>query len=415
MENSGFYYKKNEFFIEKLSWKQLIEKYGTPLVVFSKKKITHNINNFRSAFLSFFPEMEIFYPLKANYCPRLLKIFLEAGLNVEVMSEMEYAIARKTGFPANQIIWNGPGKSTEELKLMIRDGIKMINVDSNSELNDIEILAKKAKKVTSVSLRIIPDKLRWSHPNIKNNNRFGFVSDDVISICNQVKKMPFLKFQGIHLHMHINQTDIACYRESIKDIMPVLKTIENHGFPISILNLGGGFPTNSVLTSKNILLKDFAKEIAKNILTLHNRPKLYFEPGRNLIGDAAVALTKIIRRKLKKHNNWLITDIASNVLIPLDTAMYQVYPVKLSRTKMSRFHIGDHLCSFFGNIQENVKLPSTINENDYLIIKNIGAYTLSMAEHYGTLIPSSILVDGQRITRIYDSLSIPEFLRSLKF
>lgn len=370
----------------KKDYSQYINKYGTPLVIFFKERIIQNMDFIKQQFKEI-KKTSYFYALKANYNPTILNIIKNAGFGAEVMSEFELKLALQTGFDPSKIIFNGVGKTDSAIKLATDNNIRYLIIDSISEANKLAKLNKK-----------IPILIRC-HPNLdKSKEKFLFVQKgsklglnirgreikEVLKIISQSN----LKFEGFSFNIYSRQKNFANHSVAIDSLIKFINSLPKHTqSKIKVIDIGGGF--ESPLFMKNKL---GVSNKTINFFNEHNF-ELIIEPGRSIVNDSGIVLTKVITKKKSNLITYLVVDIATNYLIPLPLAYYPV--ATQNKSRLSKYSIVDGICSTAGTINSSVML-SKVNENNVLIILNCGAYTYNMYEHFYDLRPTILLIDGKK-------------------
>ncbi len=392
-------YKNNNFYIEKIKAENLIRKYGSPIYCYSNKKLVENINNFKDSFKSFSPL--ICFSVKSNYNSAILKIIKEHGLGADVVSDGELKKVLSLGFKPNKIVYSGVGKKFEELKFAISKNILLINVESESEIKNIQKLAKRFGKKVSVGLRLNPNIDAKTNTKISTGrmqDKFGLNSSDIIKILKKFKDSGNIKIKCLSVHIGSQITKNKPYNNVL---VVINKILSKSRYKFEYIDLGGGM---GIKYNKNNKKLDYSK-LSKNIFKFSkkNDCKIIFEPGRSIVGNTAVLLTKVIYIKNNSNKKFIIIDAGMNDLIrpALYNATHDIIPLtkKSSRNSSSHDFVGP-ICETSDRFLKT-KNYQKINEGDNLAIKDVGAYGIVLASNYNLRPrPIEIIVNNSNIKKI---------------
>jgi len=338
----------------------------------------------------------ISYAVKANYLGRILQNAEKIGLGVEVMSLFELKLAREAKIPSKNIIFNGPAKTVEELDYALGEEIEHINVDSMNELVLIEKLAKKKNLVQPITVRIHPqlDEKTERKMLIKKNSKLGIDYSRGVKLFEFAEKSENLNPVGVHTHIGTNLTSHEFYDELLEFINKYINDLDKkHDISIENINLGGGLASKSTLDGSGFQIAKLGEQISSHISNIEDKT-IIFEPGRYLIEDSFVAITKVLRTKKSWGRKWAFTDIGANSLIPLRYSHYKVIP-QIFKGKGQYTNIGGPLCLPVDVITDEA-VDFEITEEDLLIVLNCGAYTISMSEQFGYPRPSVYALNQER-------------------
>ena len=374
--------RKNNLCIEKLSALKLAKKYETPFYCYSLSQLKNNFYIFSNTFKTIKPI--ICFSVKSNSNITLLRELKKMGSGADVVSIGELLKAIKAGINAKKIVFSGVGKTEEEIKKAIRKKVLLINVESESEVNLINKISKKLSKKTSIGIRLNPNVVGKTHKKISTggeNEKFGLVYNDCISLCQKIRKMKNLRLKGISVHIGSQITNIKPFKEVLS---VVNKIINKTKVDFQFVDLGGGMGISYSSKEKQLNLKQYAQLVKKFIKG--RNVKIIFEPGRFIIGNTAILITKIIYIKKSNNKNFIILDAGMNDLMrpALYNAQHQIIPLRRTN-KRFRGNI-----EFVGPICENSdkflsqKGFSQIKEGDYVGITHVGAYGMSLSSNYNT-------------------------------
>ncbi|MCE7741621.1 MAG: hypothetical protein GOP50_04120 [Candidatus Heimdallarchaeota archaeon] len=376
-------YKNKELHLNGKTIDSVLSKKETPIFIFLEERFLNNATELEQNLKKSIPNLFISYAIKANYLGRILHSAKKIGLGIEVMSLFELKLAREAKIPNKDIIFNGPAKTTEELEYALGEGIENINVDSMNELILIEKLAKKRNMVQPITVRIHPklDEKTERKMLIKKNSKLGIDYSRGVKLFEFAKKSENLNPVGVHTHIGTNLTSHNFYEELLEFMNKYISDLEKkHGISIENINLGGGLASKSTLDKSGFQIAKLGEQISSHISNIEDKT-IIFEPGRYLIEDSFVAITKVLRTKKSWGRKWAFTDIGANSLIPMRYTHYKVIPQNF-KGKGQYTNIGGPLCLPV-DVLTDESVDFEIEEEDLLMVLNCGAYTISMSEQFG--------------------------------
>ena len=375
-------YYKGKLFIEKSSVLNIARKNKTPFYLYSEKQIKENYLNFARIFRGINPL--ICFAAKANTNLTIMRLLGKLGSGADVVSGGELLKALKAGIKANKIVFSGVGKTEEELKLAIRKKILLINVESESEAILINKIGKKINKIIPIGFRLNPNIDAKTHKKIstgKSENKFGVSIKDFSSFYKKIEQFKNLRINALSVHIGSQILSDAPFKKTL-DVLS--KVIRDLNIKLKYVDLGGGFGIKYNKTDKQINLNNYAKLV-------HNFKKklncsIIFEPGRSLVGNTGILVSKIQYIKKGSNKNFIIIDAGMNDF--MRTALYDVnhniVPIT-KKNKMNKIPI-----EFVGPICETTckfvkyKHYQKIEEGDFVAITDVGAYGSSLSSNYNT-------------------------------
>ena len=392
-------YKKNIFHVDNISTEKLAKKFNTPLYCYSYFRIKKNITNIKNHFKKINPL--ICFSVKSNSNVKILKEINSLGCGADVVSKGEMMKALKAGIKPNKIVFSGVGKTYSELIYAINKSILLINVESKNELLVIEKLAKLKKKKIDIGIRLNPNinpKTLKQISTGKVGDKFGVSEDEFVDLVKYLKISKFLKLKCLSVHIG---SQILNYKPYEKMLKVIQRLIEKTKYSFEFIDLGGGIGIPYEKDSKKFNYKTFNFLIKKFLKK--NKSKIIFEPGRSILGDAGILLSKIIYIKKNKNKNFVIIDAAMNDF--MRTALYGTSHKIIPSIKNRK--ILNKKIEFVGPICEstdkflNIKKFQQLKEGDLIIICDVGAYGMSLASNYNVRpIPAEILVKGSKAQTI---------------
>ena len=392
-------YKKNEFFVEKVKSSFLAKKYSTPLYCYSFERMKDNIQSFKNTFKTINPL--ICFAVKANSNKILLSEISKLGLGADVVSGGELMKALKSGIKPNKIVFSGVGKTSEELKYAISKKILLINAESKSEILEIERIAKNKKRKIDIGIRINPNTDAKTLSQIstgKKENKFGISEEMTLNLIKYINSSKNLSLKCLSVHIGSQILDYRPYEKTLKVLDKILKKTK---FSFEYIDLGGGMGIDYDNKNKKLNLKKYCLSIKKFLR--RNKSKIIFEPGRSIIGNAGVLISKVIYIKKGSRKDFIILDAAMNDLIrpALYNAKHRIIPVKKSKIKSKKNY------EFVGPICESTdkflttKKFQKLKEKELIIICDVGAYGMSLGSNYNVRPkPAEILIKKSKIITI---------------
>ena len=387
--------RKNNLCVENIITQKLANKYKTPFYCYSLSQIKSNFYNFKNAFKYINPL--ICFSIKSNANLEILKELNKLGSGADVVSAGELFKAKKAGISSNKIVFSGIGKTQEEIKTAIKKRVLLINIESESEANLINKISRQMSKITPVGVRLNPNITARTHKKISTggkDEKFGLVYEDFIKLCYKIKKMKNMKLEGLSVHIGSQITNI----EPFKNVLFIInKIFKRTNINFKYIDLGGGMGISYSNKEKQLNLKSYA-QLVHNFIKNKNT-KIIFEPGRFILGNAAILVSKIIYIKKSINKSFIILDAGMNDLMrpALYDARHQIIPLKMQK-KLIKGNI-----EFVGPICESAdkflskKNFSKINEGDFVALTDVGAYGMSLSSNYNTRpISAEIIVSGSK-------------------
>jgi diaminopimelate decarboxylase len=386
--------------IDNVNVNELTKKFGSPIFVFSEKEIEDKYNTLYEAFSSRYPDVEFGWSYKTNYLNEICKIFHRLGSCAEVVSEFEYQKARALGIEGTDIIFNGPYKPKEDLKIAVQEGAK-IHIDHLFEINDLEEIADELNIKIPVAIRVNMDTgvyPQWS--------RFGFNYDngEAYEAVKRINEGTKLYLTGLHTHIGTFMLDANAYSIATTKLMKLKEQVESaFGYEIEYIDLGGGFASKSnlkgIYQSAEVIVPtadDYAEAITNAIYDNNKSdklPKLYLETGRHLIDEAGYLLTSVWGyKRFPDGKKGYILDAGVNILY---TSTWYNFNIELDKK-----YDGDNepsmlngpLCMNIDIIEENLMLPP-LDRGSVLTISPVGAYNYTQAMQFIRYKPAVVLID----------------------
>jgi len=392
-------YLNKSFSIESIKAKYLAKKFGTPIYCYSYERLKKNIIKFKNNFKSFNPL--ICFSVKSNTNVSLLREIrkLECGADIVSIGELMKAI--KAGFNPKKIVFSGVGKTFEELNYAINKKILLINAESRSEIKQIEKIAKSKKKIVDIGIRLNPNTDAKTINKIstgKKKDKFGLTEKTFFELVRYTKNSKHINLKCLSVHIGSQIINNLPYEKMLKVIDKVIKKTK-HKF--EFVDLGGGMGIAYNNKTKKLNYKKY--NIAINKFLKKNNSKIIFEPGRSIIGNTGVLISKIIYIKKTKNRDFIILDSAMNDLMrpALYGSNHQIIPVIKKGSSSKKIY------EFVGPICESTdkfltsKNFQKLKEKDLVIICDVGAYGMSLSSNYNVRPkPIEILIKDSKINII---------------
>ncbi len=392
-------YVGNNLFVEKLSIKNILKKNKTPFYIYSESQIAFNFLKFVNTFKKTDPL--ICFAAKSNSNLNILRVLGKLGAGADVVSGGELLKALKAGIRPNKIVFSGVGKTEEELKIAINKKILLINCESESEAKLVNHLAKKLRKKVSIGFRLNPNVDAKTHKNIstgKAENKFGLSIKNFKIFLKTVKTFKNVKLEALSVHIGSQILNDTPFRKTLNVMSKLIKELKLN---LKYVDLGGGFGINYTDKEKPINLSKYSKLVYNFSKKLNC--KIIFEPGRSIIGNTGLLVSKIQFIKKGKNKNFIILDAGMNDFMrpALYEAFHKIIPIskKSSRMKGKVEFVGpicETTCKF--GIYKNYP---KINENEFVAITNVGAYGSSLSSNYNTRpLIAEILINRNKLRYI---------------
>ena len=374
--------RKNNLCVESIPVQKLAKRYRTPFYCYSLSQIKNNFNTFKNVFKTVRPL--ICFSLKSNSNLTILRELKKIGSGADVVSIGELLKAKKAGISSNKIVFSGIGKNQEEIIAAIKKKVLLINIESESEANLINQISKKMSRVTSVGIRLNPNITGKTHKKISTggrNEKFGLIYKDFLNLSEKIGKMKNMKLEGLSVHIGSQITNI----EPFKNVLSIINKISKKTkINFKFIDLGGGIGISYTNKENQLDLKKYAVLVKKFVK--NKKTKIIFEPGRFVVGNAGLLITKIIYIKKSANKNFIILDAGMNDLMrpALYDAKHEIIPIKKVK-KLIRGNI-----EFVGPVCESSdkfltkKNFTKIKEGDYVALSHVGAYGMTLSSNYNT-------------------------------
>lgn len=418
---NDFQYRGGQLWCEDVPVRRIAEKIGTPFYLYSYKTLRNHYSVFDQAFDAV-PHI-ICYSVKSNSNIAILRIFIQEGAGVDVVSGGELYRAIKAGVDPQKVVYSGVGKRVDEIEYALSNNILMFNCESSQELQTINDCAKRMNRKAGIALRINPDVDPKTHPHISTGlkeDKFGIPFKQAAEQYLQVKALPNIDIQGISCHIGSQITTVTPFLDALSRLKMLIKHLSENGIKIRYLDLGGGLGIN-YNEEKPPKPAEYANAVIKASSDLECTYIL--EPGRVFVGNAGIVVTKVLYTKANEGKNFIIVDAGMNDFIrpSFYGSYHHVEPViKKSNKTMSADIVGP-ICESSDFFAKNRRIEY-MEPGDLAAIMGAGAYGFCMASNYNSRPRiAEVLVKGNRFhiirkMEVYADLvrgeKIPSFLNT---
>lgn len=392
--------------IDGVSVKGLIAQYGSPLFVMSETQIRSNYQSSVQAFSTRYPKVQFAWSYKTHYNNAICRIFHQEGSWAEVVSGFEYRKALNNGVHGSKIIFNGPDKSDEDLKLAVVNG-SMIHIDHLEELYALTALCKELSKKAQVAIRVNMD--TGVYP-IWDRFGFNFENGQAWAALEKINASEFLELTGLHTHIGTYMLSSKAYSIATTKLTTLAKRCKDEfGTIIQYIDLGGGFPSANPLKGNfgvvNIpSIDEFADAITEGLLQANfsrsELPLLILESGRALVDDAGFLLgTVLASKKLSDGRKATIMDFGVNIMFTSFWYDHKISPAQEASDYQEDVVLYGPLCMNIDIIRDYISLP-LLNRGDHVVVHRVGAYNMTQWMQFIAMRPAIVLIDCNGDTHI---------------
>ncbi len=389
-------YKKEKLTFDGHNITLLAKKFKTPVYCYSFQKLKENILNFKKNFNKIKPL--ICFAVKSNANIKILKEIKKFDLGADVVSIGELMTAIKAGIKPQKIVFSGVGKTTSEIEYAVNKKLLLINAESKSEILEIEKIAKQKKTIVSIGIRLNPNTDAKTISQIstgKKENKFGVDKKMFLNLVEYSKNSKYLNLKCLSVHIG---SQILNQKPYEKMLTVVDKIIKKSNYKFEYVDLGGGMGIDYTHNNEKLDLKKYSQNIQKFLK--NNNSKIIFEPGRSIIGNTAILISKITYIKNGFNKDFIILDAAMNDLMrpALYNAKHKIIAAQKKRVLSKKTY------EFVGPICEStdkfltIKKFQKLREKEFIVICDVGAYGTSLASNYNIRPkPLELLIKGSKI------------------
>ncbi|MEY2929135.1 MAG: Diaminopimelate decarboxylase [Pseudomonadota bacterium] len=398
-QTSFIHANQGVLFAEDVSLETIANQFGTPTYIYSKNTLIQTFESFKKGLLK--TNHLVCFAVKANSNIAILNLFASLGAGFDIVSGGELERVLYAGGDPQKIVFSGVGKTASEIEAALKANILCFNVESRSELLRIEAVASKINIKAPISIRVNPDVDAKTHPYISTglkDNKFGVDFNQALALYLEAKGMSYIEIKGIDCHIGSQITELKPFVDALDRVLSLVDQLKKNDIHLSHVDIGGGIgicyqdesPPDFEIYTKEILSKIQSLDV-----------KIIFEPGRALVGNAGVLLSKVEYLKQNDVKHFAIIDAAMNDLMrpTLYDAYHEIKIVREHDTKLQSFDVVGPVCESGDFIAKNRSLK--LKENDLICIMSAGAYGMSMSSNYNSRgRAAEVMVDQDKIFEI---------------
>jgi diaminopimelate decarboxylase len=392
-----FEYRGERLHCEDVDLADLAERYGTPAYVYSRATMERHWRAFDSA-LGAHPHL-VCYAVKANSNLAVLSVLARLGSGFDIVSAGELERVLRAGGSAERVVFSGVGKGEAEMERALAAGIRCFNVESAAELERLAAVAARLGVVAPVSLRVNPDVDARTHPYIAtglNENKFGIPMDAADAVYGRAAELPSIRIEGVDCHIGSQLTELSPFVDALDRVLALVDRLDKRGIPIRHLDMGGGLGI-PYRDERPPQPAEYAAALLERVLD--RDLELLIEPGRAIVGNAGVLLTRVEYLKETPSHRFAVVDAAMNDLVrpALYQAWQDIVPVhRGGNAEPAVYEVVGPVCETGDFLGKGRRLA--IAAGDLLAVRSAGAYGFTMSSNYNTR-PRAVelLVDGARV------------------
>jgi diaminopimelate decarboxylase len=385
--------------LEGVPLERIAERFGTPCYAYSRAAIESAFDAFDQGLAGI--DHLVCYAVKANSNLAVLDLLARRGAGFDIVSGGELARVLAAGGKADRVIFSGVGKSSAEIEAALAAGIKCFNVESEPELERLESIAARAKRVAPISLRINPDVDARTHPYISTGmagNKFGIPHGHALDVYRRAVRMPHLRVAGIDCHIGSQIVEAGPLDEALERVLDLVEALVKDGIRLEHVDLGGGFGIR-YRDEEPLDFRAYCRHLAERLAG--RGLALLLEPGRAIVGNAGVLITRVEYLKLDKAKRFAVVDASmSEIMRPaLYGSWHDIVPVVERGGDAPTYDVVGPVCESTDVL--GVDRALAVREGDLLAILSAGAYGMVMSSNYNSRArPPEVIVDGERIVEV---------------
>ncbi|HNQ72560.1 MAG TPA: diaminopimelate decarboxylase [Verrucomicrobiota bacterium] len=415
-----FHYQGSQLHVEGMSVAALARKYGTPLYIYSQATLTRRHRELNQAMAPV--EHLVCFAVKSNSNQSVLRLLAGLGSGFDIVSGGELQRVLAAGGDPRRCVFAGVGKTEAEIQFALQQGVYSFNVESEPELQRINAVARRLKKIAPVAVRLNPNVDARTHAKITTGtyeNKFGVAFEEIPGVYGRAARLPHLRLRGVQMHIGSQLTEVAPFAQAVKKVAPLVAQLQaRHGIEFFSIGGGIGIVYRDALASgqpawwrgagkKFITPQQYAAALLPALRSLG--VKILMEPGRYISGNAGILVTRVEYVKRTGHKNFVIVDGAMNDLIrpAFYDAYHEIVPVtKLGGARIASDVVGP-VCESGDYFCQDRPLPR-VREGDYLALLSAGAYGFVMASNYNTrALAAEVMVHGRKAALVRARQPIP--------
>ena len=410
-----FKYKNNLLHAEGVNLQELVDAYGTPCYVYSKAAIETNYRAYETALSQW--SSRICYAVKANSNIAVLNLLAKLGAGFDIVSIGELERVIRAGGDVKKVVFSGVAKRSDEIRRALVMGIDCFNIESTAELQRLDAITREMDVHAHVSLRVNPDVDATTHPYISTGlkeNKFGVDINDALEIYQQIAACSHLEAVGVDCHIGSQLLDLSPFQSCFEKVFKLVDQLSDAGIQLKHIDAGGGLGIRYENAEQPPTMQQYAEVLAP--FMRGREVKIFIEPGRSIVGDGGILLTRVEHIKNTNDKNFALVDAAMNDLMrpSLYSAWHDITPVEQTSGTSAKYDVVGPVCEtgdFLGKERD-----LSIQEGSLLAVHAVGAYGFVMSSNYNTrLRAAEVLVDGDqayliRMRETFDQLLANEII-----
>ena len=383
--NKQISYRLNQLFVEDVAVSEIADSLRTPFYVYSRTTIKNNFGLFKRAMQGL--DGIICYSVKANSNLSVLETIAHLGGGADVVSLGEYQRALRAGIDQKKIVFSGVGKQDFEIAETLKSSLLQYNVESVSELETINKIAVSLNKQAPIAIRVNPDIDAGTHENIstgKADNKFGIPITNAKEIYQYASKLEKIKIVGVDVHIGSQISDLNAFRQTFENLAKLIFELKNSNIHVENIDIGGGLGIKYTNNDIEPNLHEYCSMVRRILGNLNCR--IIFEPGRYIVGNSGILVTKVLYKKKSQNKNFLITDAGMNDFsrTALYGAAHRLIPIsKKSSVETDIYDVVGPVCETTDTFLKNHPVERA-EEGDYLAFLDVGAYGAVLSSEYNT-------------------------------
>jgi diaminopimelate decarboxylase len=417
-----FHYVGRQLYCEGVALSSLVRKYGTPLYVYSQKTLTDHFQKLDRAMGSV--DHLVCFATKSNSNLSVLRVLAGLGSGFDIVSGGELQRVVAAGGDPRKCVFAGVGKTEQEIELALKQGVYSFNAESEPELERIDQVARRLKKIAPVAVRVNPDVEAHTHKKITTGtyqNKFGVAFDQVEAVYARASRLKNVRLRGLQMHIGSQITEVSPFQEAVRKVSPLVTRLRDR-YGLEFLSIGGGLGIiynpalasgavdwwNSAEAKKILTPKSYADRLLPLLKPLGLR--ILLEPGRFISGNAGVLITRVEYVKRTGSKNFLIVDAAMNDLIrpAFYEAYHEIVPLIRRNGGRAKADVVGPICESGDFFCQDRPLPKTA-QGEHLVLMSAGAYGSVMASNYNTrALAAEVLVSGRKAALVRERQELNE-------
>ena len=391
--NKNISYKQDQLFVEDVAVSEITNSLRTPFYVYSRTVIEENFGRFKRSLEGL--DSMICYSVKANSNLSVLETIAKLGGGADVVSLGEYKRALRAGIDPKKIVFSGVGKQDFEIAEILKSSLLQFNIESVSELEMINKIASSLNKEAPIALRVNPDIDAGTHENIstgKADNKFGIPISDAVEIYQYASKLEKIKIVGIDVHIGSQISDLNAFRQTFEHLEKLIYELKNINIELENIDIGGGLGIKYTDDDLEPDLQEYGGLVKRILGNLSCR--IIFEPGRYIVGNSGILVTKVLHSKMSQNKSFLVTDAGMNDFsrTALYGATHRLIPLSKKKRGEEVYDVVGPVCETTDTFLKNY-LVEKAEEGDFFAFLDVGAYGAVLSSEYNTrpLVPEVMI------------------------